>query len=401
MERAHGELRSRLANGLRRDNADCLAQLDGKACAEMATVAEHTATDLRFAGEHRANLDALDIRRFDGLSLNLVNFLIRLSQLCFRTGRIHNVLGGMTAHETFGQLYNNFLAFADLRYPDAIRRAAIHHSDDHVLRHVDEFACHVAGVGGLERGVGESLAGAVRGHEVFDDRKALAEVRQNWLLDDFTGRFGHEAADTGELPDLRLVASRAGVHHQIHRVELLLALVLLQGLEHDVRDLVGAMRPNVDDLVVALATGNCASAVLLVHLANLLQRALNFLLLGVRDDHVINTDRNARFRRLTEAQFLEQIQRLDGLVVAGGLVTIPDEVTDLALVDNDVSEAHRLRPNLRENHSSHGGLDDLLVRDTIDRLFAEIRVGEQNAIVRLQVTFAIGEHDFVLRAEEH
>ena len=39
-----------------------------------------------------------------------------------------------------------------------------------VLRHVDQTAGQVAGVGGLERGVGEALAGAVRRDEVLEHR---------------------------------------------------------------------------------------------------------------------------------------------------------------------------------------------------------------------------------------
>ena len=69
-------------------------------------------------------------------------------------------------------------AFVNRLNPDAVGRAAIVFLDDHVLRHVHELAGHVAGVGGLERGVGQTLAGAVRGDEVFQHRQTFAEVRR-------------------------------------------------------------------------------------------------------------------------------------------------------------------------------------------------------------------------------
>ena len=53
---------------------------------------------------------------------------------------------------------------------DAVERAAVELGDDGVLRDVDETAGEVAGVRGLERGVGETLAGAVRRDEVLEHR---------------------------------------------------------------------------------------------------------------------------------------------------------------------------------------------------------------------------------------
>jgi hypothetical protein len=60
---------------------------------------------------------------------------------------------------------------------DAVGRAAILFGDDDVLGHVDELAGHVTRVRGLERGVGETLAGAVGGDEVLEHRETFAEVR--------------------------------------------------------------------------------------------------------------------------------------------------------------------------------------------------------------------------------
>ena len=60
VEGTHGELRAGLADGLRRDDADGFAHLHHLAGAEVTAVAEDADAALGFAGEHRADLDALD-----------------------------------------------------------------------------------------------------------------------------------------------------------------------------------------------------------------------------------------------------------------------------------------------------------------------------------------------------
>src|SRR5213076_396674 len=144
-------------------------------------------------------------------------------------------------------------AFVNSLDPYPVGGAAILLANDNVLRDIHELAGHVTRVSGLEGGIGEAFARAVRGNEVFEDGEALAEVRENRLLNDVARGLGHEAAHTGELPDLLTITARAGVHHQGNGIVLLLALVVLEGAQHDVGNLVGAMGPDINDLVVALA----------------------------------------------------------------------------------------------------------------------------------------------------
>src|SRR5690606_23658852 len=99
---------------------------------------------------------------------------------------------------------------------------AIRLGDDHVLGHVDETTGQVTGVRGLQRGVREALAGAVGRDEVLQDVQTLAEVRGDRRLDDRAVRTRHQAAHTGELTDLRLRTTGAGVGHDVDRVHRLL-----------------------------------------------------------------------------------------------------------------------------------------------------------------------------------
>ncbi len=76
VEGTHGELRAGLADGLRRDDADGFAHLDHLAGAEVTAVAEDAAAALGLAGEHRANLDALDARSLNGGGLVFVDLVV-------------------------------------------------------------------------------------------------------------------------------------------------------------------------------------------------------------------------------------------------------------------------------------------------------------------------------------
>src|SRR6266567_2209985 len=144
VERAHGELRAGFTNGLRGNDADGFAELDHAAGGEVATVAESANTTAGFTGEHGTDAHAqrldFDAGFNDGLDVNTV------------------------------------------------ARAAVPFVDDHVLSNVDETAGQVAGISGLERGIGQALARAVRGDEVFQDGQAFAEVGGDGCLNDFAGR---------------------------------------------------------------------------------------------------------------------------------------------------------------------------------------------------------------------
>ena len=122
--------------------------------------------------------------------------------------RVDDVLERHAAEDAVAELLDDLAALDERRHLDALHRAAVVVGDDGVLRDVDETAGQVTRVRGLERGIGEALTSAVGRDEVLEDREALAEVRGDRRLDDFARRLGHEAAHTGQLPDL-LRASRA------------------------------------------------------------------------------------------------------------------------------------------------------------------------------------------------
>ena len=173
-------------------------------------------------------------------------------------------------------------------------RAAVVLGDDDVLRHVNETAGEVARVGGLQCRIGQALTCAVRRDEVLEHREAFAEVRGDGRFNDFARRLGHQSAHTGELTNLLLRTTGAGVGHDVDRVHGAFFVRALHVAEHLVRHLIGNGRPHLDDLVRTLAVGDGAVHVLLLDFDHLAVGFFDGGVLAGRDHHVVETDRQAR-----------------------------------------------------------------------------------------------------------
>ena len=113
--------------------------------------------------------------------------------------RINDILSRGAAQNSCAERSDDFARIHDGTRGDEGIRAAIGFRDDGVLRHVDETAGEVARVCRLERGVGQTLTGAVGGVEVLQHGEAFLEVRDDRRFDDLTRWLGHEAAHTSKL----------------------------------------------------------------------------------------------------------------------------------------------------------------------------------------------------------
>ena len=69
VERTHRQLRARLTDRLRGDDADSLADVDRRTASEVAAVALGANAVDRLAGQHRADADFLDLGLGDGFGL--------------------------------------------------------------------------------------------------------------------------------------------------------------------------------------------------------------------------------------------------------------------------------------------------------------------------------------------
>ena len=303
VERPHRQLRARLADRLRGDDADRIADL-----AHLAGGEEHAVAGLAHAGlgaalEHRPHRDGALLPE---LGLELLEE--RIGHDRAEVGQLG--LPGLAARERLVDRMRDHAAEQRLVQPlaranrqlDVLLGAAVVLADDHVLRDVDEAPGEVPRVGRAERGVGEALAGAVGRDEVLEHRQALHEVGLDRALDDLALRIRHQAAHAGELADLLERSAGAGVGHHEHRVQLVEVVL------HRVGDLVRRIRPDVDDRLAALVLGDQTAVVLAVDVLDLLLVLGKDLLLVRRDDDVVLRDRHAGLRRVAEPERLDRVE---------------------------------------------------------------------------------------------
>src|SRR5205807_857052 len=214
------------------------------------------------------------------------------------------------AHDAVAHRLDDLARFHDRPDVNAVDRAAVVFADDHVLRYVDQAARQIAGIGRLQRGIGQTFTGAVGRNEVLQHRQSFAEVGGDGRLDDLAGRLGHEAAHAGKLADLLLGAASARISHHVNGIQRARLVGVLHHAEHLVGNFFRHRRPDLDHLVLAFAVGDGAVQVLLLNVDHLLFGVAHQALLVFRDQHVVNADGETRLGGVTEAQLLDAIQHL-------------------------------------------------------------------------------------------
>ena len=238
---------------------------------------------------------------------------------------------------------------------DTLVGATVGLADDDVLRHVDQTPGEVARVGGTQGGIGQTLTGTVRVHEVLEHRQALAERGLDGLRDELAVRTRHQTLHARERSDLGHVARRARLDDRRDRVGV--RVVRLHGLA----DLVGGLLPELDEVALALLVGDLAQVELRLEARGLGVVGGEDLLLGRRHEHVGHGDGDTRAGGPVEAGVLELVHRLrhDDHRVALGQVVDDDGLTLLRhlLVDERVVR----REQLVEQDAAERGLGDPLL----------------------------------------
>ena len=242
----------------------------------------------------------------------------------------------------------------------ALFGTAIVLDDDRVLRHIDQAPRQVPGVGRFERGVGQALAGAVRGVEVLQNGQAFFEVRDDRGLDDLAGGLGHQPAHAGQLLDLRRRAAGAGVRHHVNRVNIL-AGIARHGPHHLLGHPVGALRPDVDHLVVLLAAGNQAILILPFEFLDVGLGPVDQLVLGRWHDKIVLAERDSCVEGVSEAERHHPVAENDRLLLPAVAVDHVDDLGDLLLGQQavDHAEGHRgmARQHLGQDHPPRRRID--------------------------------------------
>src|SRR5438105_3680558 len=366
VEGAHGELRTRLTDRLRGDHAHRLADVHLPAARQVAAVALDADAAPGLAGEYRADLHLLQAGFLDLADLVLVDLLVGPEEDLVGEG-ILDVVERDAAQDALAHRLDDLAAFHQGAERDPVHGPAVVLGDDGILRHIHQAPREVAGVGRLQRRVGEALAGPVRGDEVLQDGEALAEVRRDGGLDDLAGGLRHQAAHARQLADLLRGAAGAGVGHDEDRVEARLLLLLAVPLHrlgadlahHLAGHLLGDLRPDVDHLVVPLAVGDQALEVLVLDLGHFLLSAIEHLLLLGRDDHVLDGDGDAGLGGIAVPEAAQPVGQEHRLLLAAEAVADVDQVPQRLLVHHLVDGAERdlLGEDVAEQHAADGGLD--------------------------------------------
>src|SRR5581483_4658489 len=341
------------------DYARRLAELNQTSRCQVAAVAHHADTTLGFAGQHGADLDALDAGSLNGSREIFGDLLVDVYDHIAVV--VLDLLERHAANNSVAQRLDDLAGFNDTRNVDAVYRATIVFADDYVLCHVNQAASQVAGVRGLQSGIGQTLTSAVGRDEVLQHRQPLAEVGSDWRLDDFARRLGHQSTHAGELANLLFRSASAGVGHDVNRIDLALLVALLHLTEHLVGNLFGNGRPDFDDLVVAFTVGNGAVEILLLDIDALLLGVANQHFLVVRNHHVIDADREAGAGRVAETQLLDLIQHLDRGFQPVTQVAVAHQLSNALLLEQAIDVRHAFRKVIVQDGASDSRVQELPV----------------------------------------
>ena len=316
VEGAHGQLRTRFANGLRGNDADGLTPVDQTTTAQIAAIAPGANTKTGLAGQRGTHLDLVDADSFQLVNQVFIQHGTSLGQhgTIFR---VQDLFGGGTPQNTVTQGFNDLAAFNDGAHLVAAVRAAILFGDNQILRHIDQTPGQVTRIRCFQCSVRQTFSGAVGGDEVLQHVQPFTEICGDWRFDDGAIGLGHQPPHTGYLTNLGSRTTRAGIRHHVDGIERLLLHLLTMAIgddllrqlgHHDLGDFIAGLAPDVDHFVVALTGSHQTGCVLLPNLLDLGFGAFNDALLFSRDEHVVNTDRNARFGCQAEA-VLQQLVR--------------------------------------------------------------------------------------------
>src|SRR5690606_34101407 len=355
VEGTHRQLRARLADRLGGDDADRLADVDELARGERAPVALGARADARLAREDRAHLGLAHAGGHRGVDEDVARVVARLAhdvavgvdQVGREGTRVDARLHLRVTHELARELLGD-------RQGQAALGAAVLLADDDVLGHVHETTREVARVGGPQSGVRQTLAGAVRRDEVLEDGQALAVVGLDRARDDLALRVRHETAHTGDLTDLHPVTTGTRADHPVHGV----AVVRLEVLAHDRRDLVRRLGPDLDELLTALVVRDQTAVVLLLDLERALLVLLEDLGLRHRGGDVGDRDRDARAGRPAEAGGLQRVERRRDLDLRVALRELVDDRREALLVDHRVHVRVVDGQRLVEQRATERGLEE-------------------------------------------
>ena len=171
------------------------------AASKVATVALRAYAVTNFASDGRTHDHVVDRQILEALHGRFIKHRASIKGDLV-AARDQDRLGEYTTQHALGQRLDDIATLDERCHRNAVARLAVRLGNHEILRHVDETTCQVTRVSGLERGIGETLARAVRRDEVLQYVKAFAEVGRDRRLDDRAVRLGHQTTHTRQLANL-------------------------------------------------------------------------------------------------------------------------------------------------------------------------------------------------------
>src|SRR5207248_11026075 len=166
MDSAHGELRARLADGLRRDNAYGFANVHRRAAREVAAVALAAYAVRQLTVQDGTHPHLLDVGVLDPLGDIFADLLAAFDDHLAGLGMLHILRRG-AAQDALRQRRDHLPTVDFGLDGDPLLGAAIFGRDDAVVRDVHQAAGEIARVRCFARSVGQPLARAIRRVEVL------------------------------------------------------------------------------------------------------------------------------------------------------------------------------------------------------------------------------------------
>ena len=349
MEGTHRELGTGLTDRLGRDNADRLTDVHLVTARQIAPVTLSADAVARLTGDRGTHHDLVYASLFEQVHPAFVKQRTAFADN-FVAARAHDIHRGHTTEDALAQWLDDIAALDNRLHHQALIGTTVDRGDDHVLGNIDQTTGQIPGVGGLERRIGETLTRTVGRDEVLKYVQTLAEVGSDRRLDDRAVRLGHQATHTGQLADLRGRTTRPGVGHHIDGVERILLDLLAFAIgdpllaelsHHRARHLVIGVRPDVHHLVVALTVCDQTGGVLVFDLFYLgLCRSQDLRLLR-RDDHVVDTDGDARTSCLAEPEVHQLVGKNHRVFEAKSTIAGIDQARDGLLGHRLVDQVER------------------------------------------------------------
>ena len=263
MESTHGQLCSGLTDGLGGNDAYRFTHLNGFAGGHVGAVALSTDSHMRTAGENGTDFDGLDglalpvhaRAQNPGRTAGSNHMIVLYNQLPVL---IVNILTGIPSRDSVFQALNGLLAVHESFHCHAgdlsPALAAVHLPDTQLLGYVYHSSGQVSGVSRTKRRVGQTLAGAVGRHEILQHVQTLTEVGLDGQLNGTACGIRHQTAHTGQLLDLLVGTTGAGVSHHEDIV------VFIQTCQKHVRQFLIGLVPGLHHRAVALFLSDESSA---------------------------------------------------------------------------------------------------------------------------------------------